>query len=57
MKRLFKNKVVEATLVKGFMVGVGLNDSNTSMILIIGPIAFEFTLPKKETKSPYEVKL
>ena len=55
MKELFKNKFVEISLIKGFVFGVGVNDSNTNFFLFIGCIAFEFTLPKKETKSPYEV--
>jgi hypothetical protein len=57
MKQLFKNKFVEITLVKGFVVGIGFNDSNTNFILFIGCITFEFTLPKKEVKSPYEIEL
>jgi hypothetical protein len=55
MKQLFRNKFVEISLVKGFVFGVGVNDSNTNFILFLGPIAFEFTLPKKEIKSPYEI--
>ncbi len=52
MKQLFRNKFVEITLIKGFVVGIGFNDSNTEFIIMIGCIAFEFTLPKK--KSPNE---
>jgi hypothetical protein len=55
MKHLFRNKFVEISLFKGFVLGIGVNDSNTNFILMIGCIAFEFTLPKKETKSPYEL--
>lgn len=55
MKQLFKNKFLEITLVKGIVLGVGLNDSNTELVLIIGCIIFEFNLRKKKVKSPYEV--
>ena len=55
MKQLFRNKFVEITLVKGFVVGIGFNDSNTEFIIMIGCIAFEFKFPKKETKSPYDI--
>lgn len=50
MKELFKNKYFEVNLVKGLVLGVGLNDSNSNFILFIGPIVIEFILPKK--KSP-----
>ena len=56
MKSLFKNKFVEITLVKGFVIGVGLSDSNSYFILFLGPIAFEFAVPKKEVKSSYEIE-
>jgi hypothetical protein len=55
MKQLFRNKFVEISLIKGFVFGIGVSDSNTQFIIMIGCIAFEFTLPKKETKSPYEL--
>ena len=57
MKPLFKNKFVEITLVKGIILGVGFNDSNTEFIIMIGCFAFEFNLRKKKVKSPYEVEL
>jgi hypothetical protein len=49
MKQLFKNKFVEVTLIKGFVFGVGLNDSNTEFVLLVGCISFEFNLPKKKS--------
>lgn len=55
MKQLFRNKFLEISLVKGFVFGVGINDSNTQFILMIGCFSFEFTLPKKEVKSLYEL--
>jgi hypothetical protein len=58
MKELFKSKLVVITLIKGFVFGVSLNNSNTEMIVLIGCIVFEFQLPKlfkKETKSPYDI--
>lgn len=55
MKQLFRNKFLEITLVKGFVLGVGVNDSNTQFIIMIGCVCFEFTIPKKEVKSPYEI--
>ena len=55
MKELFNNKSVVITLFKGFMFGVSLSNSNTEVILIIGCIAFEFQLPEKKTKSPYDI--
>lgn len=58
MKSLFRNKFVEITLVKGFVFGVGVNDSNTQFILMIGCVCFEFTLKKKEVyKSQYDIEL
>ena len=58
MKQLFKNKFVEITLVKGFVLGVGINDSNTEFILLIGCFSFEFYLKKKAVyKSPYDIEL
>jgi hypothetical protein len=53
MKELFKNKTVEISLIKGFALGVGVNDSTTSMIVFIGPIAFEFTFPKKKSSNEF----
>lgn len=55
MKLLFKNKFVEITLVKGFVLGVGVNDSNTEFILLIGCFGFEFNLRKKAVKSLYDL--
>ena len=55
MKLLFKNKFVEITLVKGFVLGVGVNDSNTEFILLIGCFSFEFNLKKKAVKSLYDL--
>jgi len=57
MKQLFKNKFVEINLVKGFVFGGGINNSNSEIVLFLGPITFEITLPKKKVKSPYEVEL
>lgn len=50
MKQLFKNKFVEITLVKGFVLGVGFNDRNTEFIIMIGCICFEFKFPKKKSR-------
>ena len=49
MKSLFKNKFVEIDVIKGFVFGIGLNDSNTSFIVFLGPIGFEFKIPKKKS--------
>ena len=49
MKQLFKNKFVEVSLVKGFVFGVGLNDSNTTFFVFLGPIVFDFSIPKKKS--------
>jgi hypothetical protein len=47
MKQLFKNKFVEVSLIKGFVFGIGFNDSNTNFILFVGPIGFEFLIKEK----------
>jgi hypothetical protein len=57
MKQLFRNKFLEISLVKGFIIGVGVSDSNSYLILFFGPLTFDFTIPKKEIKSPYEIEL
>jgi len=57
MKELFKNKFVEISFVKGFVLGAGINDSNTEFIVFIGPFTFEFILPKKKTKPSRGIEL
>jgi hypothetical protein len=48
MKELIKNKYFEVNLVKGFVLGIGLNDSNTNFILFVGPIVIEFIIKRKK---------
>jgi hypothetical protein len=53
MKRLFTSKRLTIDFVKGFVFGIGLNDSNTNLIVLIGPIVFEIRLPRKESISTF----
>lgn len=48
MKQLFKNKYLEVSLIKGFVFGIGFNDSNTTFVVFLGPIVFDFIIPKKK---------
>lgn len=57
MKKLFSFKSLEVSLIKGFIFGIGISDSSSNLVVFIGPIIIDITLPKKETKSPYEIKL
>lgn len=47
MKELFENKFLIVSLVKALVLGVGFNDSNTNLILFLGPIVIEFKVSKK----------
>lgn len=56
MKSLFKSRFLEVSLIKGFVIGGGLSDTSTYFILFLGPLSFEFVVPKKKIKSIYDIE-
>ncbi len=55
MKSLFKSRFLEVSLVKGFVIGGGLSDTNSHFIVFFGPLSFDFVI-KKQPKSVYDIE-
>ena len=47
MKRVFTSKRLRIDIIKGFVFGIGLSDSNSYLSIIIGCFLFEIELPSR----------
>jgi hypothetical protein len=51
MKRVFTSKRFTIDLVKGFVFGIGLSDSNKYLSFLIGPVLFELDIERVKLKN------
>lgn len=51
MKRLFTSKRITIDLIKGFVFGIGLSDSNKYLSILVGFVLFEIDIERVKFKN------